>query len=98
MNAKEIIKTLMNEKEVTNADMAGALNISQAALWDRLNPNKTNNMTVNKLNSMLRYLGYDLVIIPRGRAGRLDGSYVVTDTEPASKTKPNFNLDELLSK
>lgn len=82
MTAKEIVKTLMIEKEVTNADMAAALQITQAALWDRLNPKKTDNMTVKKLNSMLRHLGYDLVIMPRGKAGRVEGSYLVDDSEP----------------
>lgn len=81
MTAKEIVKTLMVEKEVTNADMAAALQISQAALWDRLNPKKTDNMTVKKLNSMLRHLGYDLVIMPRGKVGRVDGAYMVEDSE-----------------
>lgn len=81
MTAKEIVKTLMVEKEVTNADMAAALQITQAALWDRLNPKKTDNMTVKKLNSMLRHLGYDLVIMPRGKAGRLEGVYMVEDSD-----------------
>lgn len=79
MNAKEIVKSLMQKKDVTNADMAAALQITQAALWDRLNPKKTDNMTVNKLNAMLRILGYEIVIMPRGKAHRFDESYVVDD-------------------
>ena len=52
MTAKELVKTLMVEKDVSNAEMANALGITQAALWDRLNPKKTNNMTIGKLNDM----------------------------------------------
>lgn len=62
MTAKELVKSLMSEKNVSNAEMANALGITQAALWDRLNPKKTNNMTVVKLNSMLSELGYELVV------------------------------------
>ena len=62
MTAKELVKTLMVEKDVSNAEMANALGITQAALWDRLNPKKTNNMTIGKLNDMLSKLGYELVV------------------------------------
>ena len=64
MTAKELIKHLMTQKSVTNADMANSLEISQAALWDRLNPKKTNNMTVTVMNKMLSILGYKIAIIP----------------------------------
>lgn len=62
MTAKELVKTLMGNKNISNAQMASALNITQAALWDRLNPKKTNNMTVQKLNSMLNQMDCELII------------------------------------
>ena len=65
MTSKEIVSTLMNELGVTNAEMAAKLNIPQAALWDRLNPKKTNNMTVGKLKDMLKMLDYKIVAVPR---------------------------------
>jgi predicted XRE-type DNA-binding protein len=64
MTAKELIKHLMTQKNVSNAEMANSLEISQAALWDRLNPKKTNNMTVSVMNKMLGILGYKIAIIP----------------------------------
>ena len=79
MTAKEIVKLIMLEKDVSNADMASALDISQATMWDRLNSKKTNNITVGKLNEMLRYLGYELVILPRGNADHIDGARIVGD-------------------
>ncbi len=79
MNAKEIVIKLMEEQNKTNAEMADIIGISKAAMWDRLKSPKTNNLTVKKLNEMLRALGYELVIMPRAKAGRIDGAYIVTD-------------------
>lgn len=79
MNAKEIIVKLMEEQNKTNAQMAAVLGISPAAMWDRLNSPKTTSLNVKKLNEMLRALDYELVIMPRAKAGRIDGAYVVTD-------------------
>lgn len=64
MTSKELIKTLMIEKNVTNAEMAKTLGITQAALWDRLNPKKSDNTTVTKLNAMLNALGYKIQVVP----------------------------------
>lgn len=75
MTAKELVKTLMVEKDVSNAEMANALGITQAALWDRLNPKKTNNMTIRKLNDMLSKLGYELVV--REKDG--NGEYTLSE-------------------
>lgn len=81
MNARDIVKTLMTDKGKTNADLANALGISQAAAWDRLNSPKTNNLTVNKLVDMLRYLDCELVIMPHGKSGRIENAYVVDNGE-----------------
>lgn len=75
MTAKELVKTLMVGKDVSNAEMANALGITQAALWDRLNPKKTNNMTIGKLNDMLSKLGYELVV--REKDG--NGEYTLSE-------------------
>lgn len=64
MTSKELIKTLMTEHDITNAEMAKALGITQAAFWDRLNPKKSDNTTVTKLNDMLSIMGYKIVVIP----------------------------------
>ncbi|MGO5025764.1 XRE family transcriptional regulator [Mediterraneibacter faecis] len=64
MTSKELIKMLMNEKDMTNADMAKQLGISQAALWDRLNK-QSNNMSIAKMNSMIELLGYKIVLVPK---------------------------------
>lgn len=76
MNEKEIIQEIMKEKKATNASVAFALGITQATMWDRLN-GKKKSISIPVLNEMLRHLEYELVIMPRGRAGRIDGAYVV---------------------
>lgn len=65
MTSKEIVNNLMRAQGVSNAEMAAKLNLTQAALWDRLNPKKTNNMTVKKFNEMLKMLDYKIVAVPR---------------------------------
>lgn len=65
MTSKEIVNNLMRSQGVSNAEMAAKLNLTQAALWDRLNPKKTNNMTVKKFNEMLKMLDYKIVAVPR---------------------------------
>jgi predicted DNA-binding protein (UPF0251 family) len=79
MNAKEIVIKLMEEQNKTNAEMADIIGVSKAAMWDRLKSPKTNNLTVKKLNEMLRALGYEIVIMPRAKAGKIDKAYVVGD-------------------
>ena len=81
MTSKEVIKQLMTDKNMTNASMASAIGITQAALWDRLNPKKTDNMTVKKLNSMLRILGYEIAVVPRTKANRIEGVYIIDDCD-----------------
>ena len=65
MTSKEIVNNLMRVQGVSNAEMAAKLTLTQAALWDRLNPKKTNNMTVKKFNEMLKMLDYKIVAVPR---------------------------------
>lgn len=90
MDARDIVKDIMKEKNRTNADLANNLGISVAALWDRLSKtttgtNKPKSITVKKLNDLLRCLDYELVIMPRGKAGRIEGAYVVTEDEEGDK-------------
>lgn len=67
MTTQEIIKELMAKENKTNARFASDLNISQPALWDRLNNSKRKDFSVNVLSDMLRLLGYKIQIVPRGK-------------------------------
>lgn len=88
MNEKEIVKEIMKEKNVRNADLSAWLQESPQTTWRKLNgANKS--LVVNGLNDMLFHLGYDLVIMPRGKAGRIEGAYVVDNTaKPKEKKAP----------
>ena len=65
MTTQEILKELMVKKNETNASFASKLNISQAALWDRLNNSKRKELSITVLSDMLRLLGYKIYIVPR---------------------------------
>ena len=79
MTSKESILKLMEDQNKTNADLAAALGISQAALWDRLKSPKNSSLTVKKFNEMLRPFGFEVVIMPRAKAGKIDNAYVIND-------------------
>ena len=81
MTTREIIKDIMSTKNMTNADMANILGLSQQAFWDRINSKRNKSITVSKMNEMLKILGYELVVMPRGKANRIDGAYLVDDLE-----------------
>ena len=73
MKAREIIKFIMEKQGVNNASMADRLNITQAALWDRLNTKKAKDIPVSTLSEMLRALDYKVVIVPRSSRIPTDG-------------------------
>ena len=66
MTGKQIVTDLMQKNNVQNCDMAERLGISQAAMWDRLNPKKTDNMTIKILQELAGQLGYEIAVIPKG--------------------------------
>ena len=73
MKARELIKVIMEKQAVNNACMADRLNITQAALWDRLNTKKARDIPVSMLSEMLRALDYKVVIVPRSSRVPADG-------------------------
>lgn len=42
---------------------------------------KTLNITVAKLNDILCVLGYEIAIVPRSKINRVEGAYVISDTD-----------------
>ena len=50
---------------MSNAELAAKLNITQAALWDRLNNKKVKDIPLSLLTEMLRMLDYTVQITPR---------------------------------
>lgn len=64
MKARDIVKEIMINKELGNAEFARVLNITPATLWDRLNTKKAKDIPVSMLNEMLKVLGYKIAIVP----------------------------------
>lgn len=73
MTTQEIIKELMVKENKTNARFASDLEISQAALWDRLNNNNRKDFSVSVLSKMVRLLGYKIQIVPLSKQKPEDG-------------------------
>ena len=73
MKATEVIREVMKEKEVKPSTLAARLNIKNNVLSERLGQK---NISMEKLNEMLRMLDYKVVIVPR-EARIPDGGYEV---------------------
>lgn len=85
MNEKEIIIKLMEEQNLRIADLANMIGISPAALWDRIKSPKNKSLTTQKLNEILANLNYEIVLMPRAKAGKINGAYVVTTEDGGKK-------------
>ena len=85
MNEKEIIMKLMEEQNLSIADLANMMGITNAALWDRLKSPKNKSLTTIKLNEILSKLNYEIVLMPRAKSGNIKGAYVVTTEDGDNK-------------
>ena len=64
MRGREVIKRIMEAKGVTNADIAKRLNLTNAAVWERLNNKNVKDIPVSLLSEMLRVLDYKILVVP----------------------------------
>ena len=69
-DVRDIIKSIMVEQNVSNAQLADRINrnaekkVSNAAIWDRLNNSHNKSMSVSTALEMLNALNYKLIIVP----------------------------------
>lgn len=80
MKARDIVKEIMTRKELGNAEFARVLNITPAALWDRLNTKKAKDIPVSTMNEMLAALGYKIAIVPEDTP-ILDNGFIVGEKD-----------------
>lgn len=73
MKGREIIKIIMEQKGISNADMAARLQIKPTALWDRLNTKKAKDIPVSTLTEMVRQLDYKVIVVSRSTRVPSDG-------------------------
>ena len=64
MTGKEIVKTIMEQQSVSNAELAHKVNVKPTAMWDRLNNTNSKDLNVSLLNDMVRVLGYKIQVVP----------------------------------
>ena len=79
MNSKELVRKLIEEQGLSQAEVAEKMNIKPQALWDRISSKKTSSMSVSKLSEILLQLGYEIVIMPRAKAGKIENAYVIKE-------------------
>ena len=76
MTGKEIVIAIMEQQEVSNAELAHKVGVKPTAMWDRLNNTNSKDLNVALLSDMLRVLGYKIQIVPHGKQTP-DGGYEV---------------------
>ena len=65
MNGREIIKAIMEQRDISNIEYAKELGITRAAIWDRLDTKKSRkDIPVSMLSTMVGILGYKVVVVP----------------------------------
>lgn len=73
MKAMEAVRAIMTEKSVRPADLSGRLGIKQNVLSERFTQK---NVSIAKLDEMLRVLDYKVILVPR-TTRTPDGGYEV---------------------
>ena len=89
MKATDIIRVIMEKKEVKLSMLADRLKIKNNTLSERMTQK---NISVLKLSEMLRVMDYKILIVPRNVQIKDDWYELTVDDEPSKS-----NLDELLS-
>lgn len=89
MKVTEIIRMVMNLTGVKPSILASRLGIKNNVLSERLSQT---NISVVKLNEMLRVLDYKVVVVPSDRRLK-EGEFEITTGEE----KPKYDLTSLLS-
>lgn len=66
MNGRDCVKQVMEDMNVSNAELAGRLGVTQATLWDRLNNKKVKSgLSAALVSEMLRAMDYKVIVVPR---------------------------------
>lgn len=64
MKGREVLKAVMERKDVSNAKLAKRLGITNATMWARLNTKSTKDIPISALSEMLRTMDYKIVVMP----------------------------------
>ena len=69
MKANEAVREIMNTQSVGLSTLASRLDKTPRLVSDRLSQE---NISIEKLNEMLRVLDYKIVVVPRNRTSKND--------------------------
>ena len=83
MNGREMIKSLMDDKNISNATLANRLGITQATIWERLNNKKTRDIPLSTFCDMIQALDYELLVVPAETNENITGALKVTVDDAA---------------
>lgn len=83
MGGREIIRSIMALKGITNTMLASRLGITPAALWDRIDtqPRKSKprkDIPVSLLSDMVKVMDYKIMIVPSNTRLPKDGYLIET--------------------
>lgn len=93
MRGRDIMKAIMKQEEIENAELAKKLEVSNATIWERLNNKNVKDIPVSLMNEMVRAMGYKVIVVPLDCRIPEKG-YEVTSKSP---TNEKVDLDALLS-
>lgn len=93
MRGRDIMKAIMKQEEIENAELAKKLEVSNAAIWERLNNKNVKDIPVSLMNEMVRAMGYKVIVVPIDCRMPEKGHEVTSE----SSTKEKVDLDALLS-
>lgn len=90
MGGREIIRSIMALKGITNTMLASRLGITPAALWDRIDtqPRKgkpRKDIPVSLLSDMVKVMDYKIMIVPSNTRLPKDGYLIETAEDSDSQ-------------
>lgn len=80
MNSKVAVRAIMDRKGISTSKMAELMGSNMQKVCDRLGMGKSKNLSTEKLDEMLKLLGYKIVLVPQEESMR-DGWYEIDTDE-----------------
>lgn len=89
MLAKAVIRKIMDEKGIGMSKLANMLGFQYPQkVTDRLGTGKSKNLSTDKLDEMVRALGYKVIVVPE-EVKMKDGWYEINDSRCKAENETN---------
>lgn len=93
MNARIAVRKIMEENGIGTTILAKRTGVQKQAINNRLSTAKSANFTVEKMDELLRVMGYKIVLVPSDTEIE-DGWYEVDSETGGTTTPPPVDGDE----